>query len=80
MTARTLIAVDEAALAALTAEVAALRRAVEAVRMQPRPEWLPIADYAAQMGRTPRTVREWVRAGRIESRREGGILLIRAAS
>lgn len=80
MTARTLIAVDESALVALTAEVAALRRAVEAVRMQPRPEWLPLADYAAQMNRTPRTVREWVSSGRVESRREGGVLLIRIAS
>lgn len=79
MGARTLIAVDEGALAALIAEVAAIRRALEAVQMQPRPEWVPLAEYAAQVGRSQRTVRSWVRAGQVESRRDGGVTLIRAA-
>lgn len=72
-----MIAVDPAALQALTDEVAALRRAVERVQMTPAPAWVTVADYAVRVGRTEKTVREWVREGKVESRRDGTVLMIR---
>lgn len=74
---RIMIAVDQSELAALREEMAAIRRALEGVQMAPRPDWLTVDAYAAQLGRTPKTVRAWVREGRLDSRREGSVLMIR---
>lgn len=75
---RIMIAVDQAELAALRAEMAALRRAVEGVRMTPLPEWVTVPEYAARMGRSTKTVRNWIREGRLDSKREAGILVVRS--
>lgn len=77
MTERIMIAVDAAELVALREEVAALRRSIEAVQMAPRPDWLSLDEYAAQVGRTSKTVRAWVRDGRLDTKREGSRLMIR---
>ena len=78
-TTQMLIAVDSGQIAALTREVEALRRSIEAVRMEPRPDWITLAEYAERVGRSPRTVRAWIAAGRIDSRRDGNALMVRAA-
>ena len=75
---RTLIAVDAGELQALRDEMAALRRAVEAVQMAPRPEWLTIPVYAAKVGRTAKTVRRWINEGSVETRQDGSVTLVRA--
>ncbi len=72
-----LIAVDPAALDEIKAELAALRRDLQRVQMQPRPQWVTVKEYALQAGRTPRTVQGWIKAGKIESRREGGRLMVK---
>lgn len=74
---RILIAVDASVLDAIQAELAALRRCIEAVQMAPRPDWLTVEDYAALVGRTTKTVRAWVREGRLDTKREGSVLMIR---
>lgn len=76
---RTLIAVDPEALAALHAEVAALRRAVEAVTMQPKPEWVTIDEYAKMIGRSRKTVLRRIAEGRVEVKHVGGVRMIRVA-
>lgn len=75
---RIMIAVDEARLDAIMSELAALRREIAGVRMAPAPEWLPLPDYAEKVGRTTKTVRNWVRDGLVESKRDGNVLMIRA--
>lgn len=74
---RMMIAVDAAELAAIRQELSALRRSIEAVQMAPRPEWLGVDDYATLVGRTTKTVRAWVREGRLDTKREGSVLMIR---
>lgn len=71
--------VDDARLARIEATQAEILRRLQAVNMTPAPEWVPLAEYAAQINRTPKTVRNWIRAGRIESRRSGSVLLVKAA-
>lgn len=73
-----MVAVDPDALAALQAEIAALRREVRAVRMVPKPEWVTAAEYAKQLGVTRRTVMNRIAAGSIQSSRQGNTVLVRA--
>ncbi len=63
---------------ALRAEIAALIRQMQAIQMTPRPEWVSVQEYAKSVSRSERTVREWIKAGRIESRRQGNLLQVRA--
>lgn len=74
---RILIAVDPAELTALRDELAALRRAIEAVQMTPAPDWMPIQDYARRVGRSTKTVRTWIRGGSLETRRDGSVIMVR---
>lgn len=74
---RTLIAIDPTELQALRDELAALRRAIESVSMSPRPQWVTVAEYAKMRGKTPKTVRNWINAGQIETKREGSVTLVR---
>lgn len=73
-----LIATDDARIAALEAKLDAILRQLQAVQMAPRPEWLTVAEYAAQTGRSTKTVRNWVREGKVETRRDGTVLMIKA--
>ena len=34
-------------------------------------EWIPLKAYAAERGKSPRTIRRWIRAGRLEAMRDG---------
>lgn len=76
---RVMIAVDETLMQSLIAEVQSLRRAIDRVQMTPRPEWVTVQAYAEMTGRTTKTVREWVREGKVDSRRDGTVLMIRAS-
>ncbi|MDD8024568.1 MAG: hypothetical protein PHX82_15850 [Paracoccaceae bacterium] len=54
-----------------------IERALAGVQMQPREEWLTVVDYAALVGRSPRTVRKWIDAGRVETKRAGSVVMVR---
>lgn len=77
MTAPMLIAIDATEIAAMREELRALRMEIRNVQMTPRPEWLTVSAYAHEVGRTERTVRAWIAAGRVESRRDGNVLMVR---
>lgn len=64
-------------LAALTAEVRALRAAFEAARVQPQPAWLSVPDAARHFGKSAQTVRRWIAEGRIESKIVGTVRMVR---
>ena len=72
-----MIAIDETVLTGIQQELAALRALLERVEMTPKPNWLPVTAYAKQVGKSEKTIRNWVRDGRVESRRDGTVLMIR---
>lgn len=74
-----MIAADPERLAAMEAKMDAILRKLEAVQMTPAPAWLTLPEYARRVGRTEKTVRNWIRAGRIETRREGTAIMVKAA-
>lgn len=76
---RTLIAVDEGEFQTLIDKVDKLQRAIESVTMSARPDWVTIAEFAEMRGKTTKTVRNWIRAGQIETKREGSVTLVRVA-
>ncbi len=75
-----MIAVDPDELRALRDEIAALRRDIKTVHMTPRPTWITVPEYAKSIGRSTRTVREWIRGGLIEVKHEGTQVLVRRVS
>lgn len=72
-----LIAIDANALESLLVEVQRLHKRLDAVQMMPMPEWVTVAEYAARVGRTKRTVRNWINEGSIETKREGAVTMVR---
>lgn len=66
-------------IAAIRAMVEAMQRKLDAVVMQPRPEWVTANDYAELCGVTPRTVRNWIMAGELETYKHGGKTMVRAS-
>jgi excisionase family DNA binding protein len=66
----TLIAVDPAALEAVTAELRALRAEVAALR-EPQDEWLTIQQAAARLECSADTIRRRIASGEIEARGSG---------
>jgi len=72
-----LIAIDADALDALLGEVRAIRERLDAVEMQPRPEWLTVAEYADHVGKSKDTVTRWIRSGRVASKHEGNVRMVR---
>ncbi|WP_313348904.1 hypothetical protein [Paracoccus sp. (in: a-proteobacteria)] len=78
MTEKILIAVDPDALAGLCSKIDSLLTEIRNIRMSPMPEWITAHEYAESVGRTTRTVSNWVKTGKIESKRHGRTLLIRA--
>ncbi|RWR28799.1 DNA-binding protein [Sinirhodobacter populi] len=72
-----LLAFGSDELAALRADIAALRAEIAQVRMTPMDEWIKVQEYAKIVGRSERTVREWIKSGQVESKRTGGVLLVR---
>lgn len=71
-----IIAVDQSLMQSILDEMVALRRAVEMVQMVPKSPWVSVSDYAKRQGKS-RAIRNWVRDGKIESRREGTTLMIK---
>ena len=59
-------------------KVRELTRAIEMVNLAPKSPWVRLSEYAAKVGKTEKTVRNWIREGRVESRRQGTALMIKA--
>ncbi len=74
---RMMIALGSDELAAMNAKVDMLMAKIDRVRMAPLDEWIRVQEYAKIVGRGERTVRNWVKAGSIESKRVGGVLMVR---
>lgn len=75
---RILITVDAGELAALREEIRALREEMRALTIAQRPEWVPVTEYARHAGVTPRTVRNRIASGELETYRHGKTTMIRA--
>lgn len=72
-----LIAIDPDALEGLTREVKRLHQRLDAIEMQPKPEWVTVPEYAEMVGRTTRTIRNWIDSGKVETKRDGEVTLVR---
>lgn len=66
-----LIVVSSDELTALRQEVEALRADLRGVKLTPQPDWVPLKDYAQQIGKTTKTVHNWIKRDEIEIRRQG---------
>ncbi len=75
--AKQLIAVDAGALDALLAEVRALRQEIQAVRVQPQPQWLPVKEYAAHVGRSVATINRWIAQGKVQVKTVGHMRMVK---
>nr|WP_309504345.1 hypothetical protein [uncultured Roseovarius sp.] len=67
-----LIAIDPHALEALQSEIARLHAKLDAVAMMPKPEWVPVNEFAEMIGKSRRTVLRRIKAGELETREIGG--------
>ena len=72
-----LIAIDPAALQSVLAELRQIRQRLDAVDMQPRPEWVTVAGYAHHIGRSRATVSRKIKAGEVETCMEAGVRMVR---
>lgn len=63
--------------AEVCAALAPLRREIAAVTMAPRPEWVPIAEFATTMKRSTKTVRRMIDRGEVDSKRIGSATLVK---
>ena len=75
---QTLLTISEADLARIEAALAALATRLDRVEMRPKPEWLTLDEYAARIGRSKRTVQRYIDAGRLDTKSECGVVMIRA--
>lgn len=73
----TLIAIEADALNEVLTELRGLRDEVRALKGQSAPEWVSLKEYAAMHKVNVRTVYNHARAGRIETRGEGKLRMVR---
>ncbi len=55
----------------------AINRKLDAVIMEPRKEWMTVADYADHCKVTTRTVRNWIASGRLDTYQHGSKTMVR---
>lgn len=67
-----LIAVDRNALAALHAELRALRQMLTNAQIRPRDKWLTIRDAATELGVSTDTIRRRIETGEIRTNGQTG--------
>lgn len=65
--------------AAIMRELADIKQQLRMVQMQPRPEWVTVAEYAKMVGVTPRTVRNWIASGQLETYQHGSKTMVRSS-
>ena len=79
--AQTLFTITEADLDRLeriARQLADLQDMLGKVVMSPRPEWVTVDEYAAEIGKSKRTVLRYIETGNLETKQECGTLLIKA--
>lgn len=74
----TLVAYDPEALATLVEQLARIERKLEQVDLTPKPQWVPVKELAARLGRSPRTVTRMIERGEIESQYIGNVRMVRS--
>lgn len=57
--------------------IAPLEAKIDALTQKVGADWLSIHDYATHMGASERTVRRWIEAGKVETRRVGRKVVVR---
>lgn len=76
MTTAAMIAVDANALDALKSQMERLERKIDQLT-EPEPDWMSIKDYAAHVGRSTKTVRNWIAEGKVEAETRGAVRGVR---
>ncbi len=62
-----MIAIDANALDAVLVRLDRLERMLQGVTVQPKPEWVSVADYAKQINRCRKTVVRMIERGELET-------------
>lgn len=75
---QTLITIEAADLASIERRLADLAEKLDSVILAKRPEWVTVKDYAASIGRSERTVQRYIEQGRVPSKEECGVTLVKA--
>lgn len=57
--------------------ISEISRKLDTVIMQPRPEWMTVAEYAQVSNVTSRTVRNWIDQGQLETYQHGSKTMVR---
>lgn len=78
ITNRLMIEVDAVELSELRDEIRALREEIRLVRITQLPDWITTKEYAERARVTPRTVRNWINSGQLETYRHGKTVMVRA--
>lgn len=64
---------------AIMRELTDIKQQLRQVTMTPMPEWVTAKQYAEMTGVTPRTVRNWIASGELETYRHGKTAMVRAS-
>lgn len=54
-----------------------LERKLDAVRMQPVPEWVTVPEMARMVGKSESTINRWIASGQLETRMTAGVRMVR---
>lgn len=74
---RTLFIHDPEDLAAIHAKLDFIIAELAKVQMSPQGEWVTVAEYAKIANVTPRTVRNWIDQGRLDTHQHGSKTMVR---
>lgn len=77
MTEQTLIAIDPDMLDNIIRRLERIDARFDGVHMVKAQEWFTIKEYAEKVGKTPRTVRNWIDRGPVDTKMEGTVTLVR---
>jgi predicted transcriptional regulator len=69
--------VDTPTLEEIKRELASLRAMIAGATITKRDEWATVDEYAAEVGRSTRTVYAWIDKGIVETKRRGRRIFVR---
>lgn len=76
---QTIIAIEKADLDGILRELADLKSRLDKVILTPKPEWVSVREYAASIGRSERTVQRHIDQGRLVTKEECGVTLVKTS-
>lgn len=76
---QTIIAIEKADLDGILRELADLKSRLDKVILTPKPEWVSVREYAASIGRSERTVQRYIDQGRLVTKEECGVTLVKTS-